>query len=193
VCVTMAPEEAGEYAYRAILDAIRIGFPVYVKRLVRGAFLLRREGGGKGVVFSGWVPGEEPGQRYVTLGAEPVTVWKYRVAKVAGGDVVETYPFNVAKTAGHYVDLFSTFEADVWYRRLLAFWRGEYSSAENPPTIVKRLAEKMGCRTVLFFPGLEDYVVLCNNVAVAWFNVFTGKVDDVRGYVRAAGLLGRPY
>ncbi len=183
-------ENAAEYAYRAIIEAIRWGFPVYVKRLVRGAFLFRRDNGGKGVVFSSWVPGEEPSYRYAALGIEPVTVWKNKVAKVSvEGALLETYPFNVARTAGQYVTLFSTFEADVWYRRLLAAWRGEYRLAESYPTIVAEAVSRKGCDKVLFFPELSDYALLRGEAVVAWFNMFAGRLDDVEHYVKAAGLL----
>ena len=189
-------ESPGEYAYRAILEAVRLGYPVYVKRLVRGAFLLRRPGGGKGVLFSSWLPGEEEGFDYVALSIEPVTVWKHKVAKVSsGGDLLELYPFNVAKAAGQYASLFTTHEADVWYRRLLAFWKRSYEEARSPPTVVRELARdvssRLGCApVVVHFVELGDYAVICRGLVVAWFNLFTGRTDRSEEFLRAAGLLG---
>jgi hypothetical protein len=182
--------DASEYTFKAIIEAIRLGFPVYVKRLVRGAFLFRRENGGKGVVFSSWVPGEEEGYRYAALSIEPVTVWKHKVAKVsASGEVIELYPFNVARTAGQYVALFSTFEADVWYRRLLAYWRKAYTVTDSYPSIVRGFVSKCGCDTVLYFRETGDYALVKDGKVYAWFNLFTGRLDDSRPYLRAAGLL----
>lgn len=194
------PEELAPIAEEAIRHAIRLGLPVYYKRLVRGAFLLRRDHGGKGVLFTSSIPGAEqdpPGTLYVTLASEPVTVWKVPVARLEPGKQPETYPHQVVAAAAQYPVLFSTHEADVWRRRLHGLHAGNVEEAD-PSEIPRELLEETKPTRILRLTDMPtDYALTRNGLVVAWYTRITPPgIDVAEGtwiitvkYLRAAGLL----
>ena len=194
------PEQLAPIAEEAIRHAIRLGLPVYYKRLVRGAFLLRRDHGGKGVLFTSSIPGTDedpPGTIYVTLASEPVTVWKVPVARIEPGKDPETYPHQVVSAAAQYPVLFTTHEADVWRRRLHSLHTGRVEEAD-PGEIPKELLEEAKPTRILRLVDIPtDYALLRGNLVVAWYTRITPPgIGEPQGtwittlkYLEAAGLL----
>lgn len=188
----LQPEKLAPIAEKAILEAIRLGLPVYYKKLVRGAFLLRRDNGGKGVLFTSYIPGDSEtdpeGTIYVTLSSEPVTVWKAKVARIEPGKEPTIYPHGVVAAAAQYPTLFSTHEADVWYQRLYRIHTGDYHTVP-PDTLPRGLLEAFKPTKVIHLPELGDYALFQGDNVVAWYNNFTGTVLNTRPYLLAAGLI----
>lgn len=186
-----------EIAEKAILEAVKLGLPVYYKKLSRAAaFLLRRDNGGKGVLFASKYPGgedEPPGTVYIALSSEPVTVWRVPVAKLEPSRKLKLYPHNVVSAAAQYPVLFSTFEADVWYRRLKALHEGGFETltpgSGSLPREVASLAARLDATGILYIRDQDDYALARGGLVVAWYNALTGTLVDTRRYLRAAGLL----
>ena len=185
-----------EIAGKAILEAVKLGLPVYYKRLSRAAYLLRRDSGGKGVLFASKYPGGEddpPGTVYIALSSEPVTVWRVPVAKLEPPRRLILYPHNVVTAAAQYPVLFSTFEADVWYRRLKTLHEGSFEtltpSSSGLPQVVASLAAQLDVTRILYIPDQNDYALIREGLVVAWYNALTGTLVDTKKYLRAAGLI----
>lgn len=186
-----------EAAEKAILEAVKLGLPVYYKRLSRApAFLLRRDNGGKGVLFASHYPGGEDdpeGTIYVALSSEPVTVWRVPVARLEPPNRLTLYPHNVVTAAAQYPVLFSTFEADVWHRRLKIISEGGFETlapgTSGLPQEIARLAAEFKPTRILYIPEQDDYALARSQTIVAWYNAVTDTLVDTRKYLAAAGLL----
>ncbi len=176
------------YVYENFREAVRRGFPVYAKRLVRGAILARNERG-KGVFFSRLIE-EESGTLLVVAGREQYTIWNVKMARIRpDGSIVEYFPYNVPGLVSQYITMLSTWEADVWTRRLALVDKAQPISSREAPEAVRKVAMEKNVEHVLYVKELEDYALERSGVVVAWVNVLTGAVDDAEEYAKSMGLL----
>ncbi len=182
-------DEPARYALEAFREAVRLGFPVYAKRLLKDVILVET-GRGKGVIYLNLVEGEGEDDFYVAGSAERHLVFNVRLARVsAEGSLLEVYPENVPGLVAQHVRLISTFEADVWHARLRAVRRSGLSFTGEAPEEARRLAEKFPGSRIALVGETGDYAIVLGDAVVAWYNPVTGHVDEVYPYQVRMGVL----
>ena len=168
-------------AQRVFLEAVRLGFPAEARPVSRDALLVSNDRG-KAILYAGIVEG-----RLLTLAAQPGSPW-YVVVGVLDdrGGLVEARPWGVPLALAQHEEMLSTFEADVWARRLRLAPRLQPSS-RVPPRLKPYLV--LGAR-VYSLPETMDYAAAVDGVIVAWYNEATDTLADSLRYALAMGLLG---
>ena len=182
----MEPELAS-LAIEAVKEALRRGFPIAAKRIDKRAILVFNDRG-KGVLYASLVPASEMGEdcNYLVLDSDYVSVWGVKVGVICGGELKEYYPHMVPVAVGHHPHLLSTFEVDVWSRRLSLVDK-KLVDAEKYPEILAPF-QALGAK-VMYLPDTMDYVAKRHNLVLAWFNEFTKKLDDATKFLALMGLL----
>ncbi len=172
-----------DIAVEALRSAVKMGFPIEFKAIASNVLLIRR-GRAAGVVYLRRLDSDDG--YYVAGYPDPYSVWGVKLALVRSGDPagVEVYPHMVPILCGYYPHMFSTFEVDVWRRRL------EFIDKLRPSdSVPAALApyKVLGCR-ILVLPETGDYAAERDDVILAWYNAVTGKLDDATEYILKAGL-----
>jgi len=178
--------EPANIAVSTVREALRRGFPVAVKRLDKRTILVLNDKG-KGVLYASLIQsGETSNCSYLVLDSDYVSAWGVKVALVCGDGVKEYYPYMVPVAIGHHPHLLSTFEVDVWSRRLSLVDKRLLPATKAPRVLAPFQA--LGAE-IMYLPDTMDYVVKRNDVVLAWYNEFTGKLDDATKYLALMGLL----
>ena len=172
-----------DYAMVAFIEAIKRGFPIHVKRFMSDIILVRNKHG-RGILYVNYVDVGD-GSRYVTVAADKYSIWGVRVVRVRDDKIIEVNPHLVPDAVGQHIELISTFEVDIWSKRLKLF---ESSSPVSDVPEVLRPFSKAGAE-VRYIEETFDYVVVFNGVAPIWYNRLTGKIDDSREWQKTMGLL----
>lgn len=176
-------KQLADYAMVAFIEAIKRGFPIYAKKFMSDVILVRNRHG-RGILYVNYVDASD-GSRYVTVAADKYSIWGVRVVRVRDGEIIEVNPHLVPDAVGQHIELVSTFEVDVWSKRLKLF---ESGSLVNDVPEVLRPFKKVGAE-IRYVEETFDYVVVFNGVAPVWYNKLTGKIDDSREWQKAMGLL----
>ncbi|WP_338251414.1 hypothetical protein [Pyrodictium abyssi] len=176
-------KQLADYAMVAFIEAIKRGFPIHAKKFMSDIILVRNKHG-RGILYVNHVDVGD-GSRYVTVAADKYSIWGVRVVRVRDGEIIEVNPHLVPDAVGQHIELVSTFEADVWSKRLKLF---ESSSPVNDVPEILRPFRKAGAE-IRYIEETFDYVVVFNGVAPVWYNKLTGKIDDSREWQKAMGLL----
>jgi len=175
--------QLADYAMVAFIEAIKRGFPIYAKKFMSDVILVRNKHG-RGILYVNYINVGD-GSRYVTVAADKYSIWGVRVVRVRDDKIIEVNPHLVPDAVGQHIELISTFEVDVWSKRLKLFELG--SPVGDVPDVLKPFS-RVGAE-VRYIEETFDYVVVFNGVAPVWYNKLTGKVDDSREWQKTMGLL----
>jgi len=172
----LKPADAAMEVFR---EAVRLGFPALFKRLSSTIVLVSNERG-KGTLHT-WLL--DTG--YLVASSEPNSAWYLKLARLSGGRLVERYVASVPGVVGYHQHLISTFEVDVWTRRLSLAGRLRPCGC-LPPRLAPYRA--LGAE-VLELAETGDYAARLGSLIVAWYNPAVDKLDDAFKYQAAMGLL----
>ena len=166
-------------AHRIVVDAVRLGFPVYSRPLGENRLhVLTRLGGG---VFAVRVLENPTGG----LGALALSLdYGYGavvLADLENGSIVRVYLDNVPKAIALHAGVMSRYEADVWAQRLHLASQGR----------LRRVG--MGLLEWLATPHMVEVALRHRETGllVAWVDCFTGGLDDAAQWQARLGLLCR--
>ncbi len=174
--------EPARLAYKVFLEALRKGLPLEPKVIGREALLVRNDRG-MGVIYSRLLEGEDG--VYLTASADMYSVWYMKIGRVEGEELVEIYLASVPPVLAQHPHLFSTFEVDVWTRRFQLLSKLQ-PAGRVPPVLAPYRA--LGAR-VMELSDTGDYAAVKGDVIIAWYNEYTGKLDDASKYLLKLGLL----
>ena len=179
--------ELAGLAMGAIREALRRGFPIAAKRIDKRTILVFNDKG-KGVLYASLIPASEKGEdcNYLVLDSDYVSVWGVKIGLICGEEVKEYYPYMVPAAVGHHPHLLSTFEVDVWSRRLSLVDKKLVDAKKYPEILAPFQA--LGAK-VMYLPDTMDYVAKRGDLVLAWFNEFTKKLDDATKFLALMGLL----
>ncbi|KSW11841.1 hypothetical protein CF15_03300 [Pyrodictium occultum] len=175
--------QLADYAVEVFREAVRRGFPAHAKRLTADSILVRTRHG-KAALFASTIDAGD-GSYYLALAAEKYSIWGVRVARIAGGRIVEVNVHLVPSAVGQHAVLMSTFEVDVWHKRLALM--GKAVPVDDAPPALRPLVELGG--EVRFLRDTMDYFAVVEGVVPAWYNEVTGRLDDAREWQKAMGVL----
>ena len=179
--------EPASLAIEAIREALRRGFPIAAKRIDKRTILVFNDKG-KGVLYASLIPASEKGDdcNYLLLDSDYVSIWGVKIGLICGEKVKEYYPYMVPAALGHHPHLLSTFEVDVWSRRLSLVDK-KLVNVEKYPEVLAPF-QALGAK-VMYLPDTMDYVAKRGDLVLAWFNEFTKKLDDATRFLALMGLL----
>jgi len=172
-----------EYAMAAFVEAIKKGFPVHDKAFMNDVILVRSNYG-RGLLYVNYIDLDD-GSRYITVAADKYSIWGVRVARVEDEKIVEVNAYLVPDAVGQHAGLISTFEVDIWGRRLKLLSRGH--RVDKAPDILRPF-KKVGAE-IMYIDETFDYLVVFGDVVPVWYNRLTGRIDDSRKWQKAMGLL----
>ncbi len=175
----MAVDAAG-LALKVFIEAVRRGFP-YRFRRVSNSIVGVESPRGKGVVFVRVVE-----SRLLVAQPDPYTAWYAVLAELDSRfRLSRMFPENVPRALVHNEHLISSFEVDVWSRRLSLYPR--LRRADNTPPLL--MPYRVLGAEIMFLEETMDYAAVVDGVVVAWYNEATGRLDDNLANARAMGLL----
>ncbi|BEP18439.1 hypothetical protein PYJP_17910 [Pyrofollis japonicus] len=183
----MAGSDPADIGMQAIIEAIKKGLPITVKKLDKRALLVIRERS-KGVLYASLVESSEGGDEcsYVVLDSDYVSVWGVKVALICRGEIKEYYPYMVPMAVKQHPHLLSPFEADIWSRRIAL--SSKLRPIDKYPEVLRPF-RVLGA-DIMYLDETMDYAAVRNDgVILAWYNEFTGRLDDATKYLAAMGLL----
>ncbi|ALL00698.1 hypothetical protein Pyrde_0648 [Pyrodictium delaneyi] len=175
--------QLADYAMIAFIEAIKKGFPIYAKKFMSDVILVRNRHG-RGILYVNHINMDD-GSRYITVAADKYSVWGVRVVRIKDGEIIEVNEHLVPDAIGQHIELISTYEVDVWSKRLKLF--NKRRKVDDVPDLLKPF-ERMGAR-IMYIDDIFDYLVVFDDVVPVWYNKLTGKIDDSREWLKAMGLL----
>jgi hypothetical protein len=168
-------------AAKALREAIKAGFPIEF-RVSSDKVLIVKNRRGAGIIYATLKIEEDILQ--VRASAEPYSVWHYTIA-IIKGDMFKPILPNIPRVVAQHPNLLSSAEADVWAHRLSNL--DKLIPADSVPSVLSPY-RALGAK-VYYLQETGDYVAMKEGVIIAWYNIYTGKLDDNMEYLLKHKLL----
>ncbi len=174
-------DDPASFAVEVFREAVRRGFPFSFKRASRNVVAVKGYRG-RGAVFVRLVDGT------LVAAPDPLSPWHTPLARVSDGRIIEAYVYNVPRAIAHNEHIISSFEVDVWSRRLSLIDKpGKLTWVDRVPSPLKPYTV-MGGR-VAYLAETMDYLVVVRDIIIAWYNEVTARLDDAMRFQLEMGLL----